>query len=301
MANKMVVKKEKNKKNKKQRFISQKIGEKARKRVSSKQIKQITEGLFSSLADCVLFYLLLLPAASFGKSRSSRGVYEMFNQAEGALQEINYYFFKNAYRKLKEKGLIASIKEWKNKRVATNKGLRRLKNLLPFYDEERVWDKNLYIIQYDIPEKQSYIRDQFRDWFLKKLGGIRLQESSYLLFNNPQELIKRFLKEKRDFEGVILISKLTKDGFLGEEKIEDFIWWQSGLAELNVEYREFLDKYDKEKNSLSKMFQDYFNLLKKDPQVPFELLPDEYLGDEAYLLFNKYFKKTLFEKWSQLK
>jgi len=276
--------------------------EKARRRVVAKQIRQITDGLFSSLTDFVLFWLLFLPAASFGKTRSSRAIYQMFNQAERMLQEINYHSFKNAYRKLKEKGLIESIKEWKNKKIATNKGLKRLKSLLPCYDEERFWDKNLYIVQYDIPEDQDYIRDQFRDWFLKKLGGIKLQESSYLLFYNPQELIKKFLKDKQDFQGIIIISKLAKEGFLGEEKIEDFIWWRSGLAELNEEYREFLTKYGKkEKISLTKMFKDYCNLLKKDPQVPFELLPDEYLGDEAYLLVKKFLKNTLFNQWPRLK
>ena len=278
-------------------LTKEKIGQKALRRVNSKQLREITDGLFSYLTDFVLFWFLFLPAASFGKRRSSQDIYKMFSEAEQSLEAINYRSFKNAYRKLKEKGLINSIKQWRNKAIATGKGLRRLKSLLPFYDEERFWDKNLYIVQYDIAEKQSRIRDQFRDWFIKRLGGIRLQESSYLLFYNPQELVKRFLKDKQDFEGVILISKMTKDGFLGEEKIEDFIWWQAGLAELNVEYREFLEEYSKkEKISLSKMFQDYFNLLKKDPQVPFELLPDEYLGDEAYLLFNKYFKKTLLNK-----
>lgn len=272
-------------------------GEAARKRINAKRIREITDGLFSTLTDFILYWFLVLPTASLGKSRTSSGMYRAFFQADKTMQEINYRYFKNAYRKLKEKGLINSIKEWKNKQIATKNGLKRLRSLLPSYHEERFWDGNLYIVQYDIPERQSWIRNLLRDYFLKKLGAILLQESSYLLFNNPQDLINRLLKDKPDFEGNILISKLTKEGILGEENIEEFIWYKSGLYDVNNDYRNFIEKYkEKEKISTVEMFREYFSILKKDPQIPFEFLPDEYLGDEAYLLFLKYFKKTLLYK-----
>lgn len=271
------------------------LGKKVKKRLSSKKIKKITEGLFSNLCDFFLYWLFLLPASSFGKSRSPADIYQMFREADSLHCEINYQSFKNAYRKLREKGLIETIKEWRNKRVATKEGIKRLKSNLPFYDEKRFWDGNLYLVQYDIPRTQNRIRNLLRDWFLKNLGAIALQDSLYLVFLNPQDLLRDFLKDKTNFEGNILISKLNKDGILGEERLEDFIWYKSGLAELNVEYQNFIDKYKKAKKvNRSELFRDYFSILKKDPQIPFELLPDEYLGDEAYLLFLKFFKNTLF-------
>jgi CRISPR-associated endonuclease Cas2 len=265
----------------------------AKRRINAKQIREMTDGLFSTLTDLVLYWLLLLPAASFGKSRSSLGVYKAFAEAETMMEEINYHCFKNALRKLKEKGLINSIKEWRSKQIATKEGWGRLKEVLPSYREKRFWDGNFYLIQYDIPENQRGIRNSLRDYFLKKLGAVLLQESSYLVFNNPQDLIQKFLEDKPHFEGNILISKLTKDGFLGEDDIKEFIWYKSGLYDVNNEYRNFIDKYKNKKDvSLAEVFKDYFFILQKDPQIPFELLPDEYLGDEVYLLFLRHFKNT---------
>lgn len=271
-----------------------KTGKKATRRVNTKKIKQVTDGLFSNLVDFVLYTLLLLPASSFGKQSTSIGVYKMFNEADMLQKDINYKSFKNALRKLKEKGLIKSLKDWTNQQIATKEGIKRLKSIVPFYDEERFWDGNLYLIQYDVPRKQNRIRNILRDLFLKKLRAVKLQQSLYLLFYNPQDLIKQFLKDKPNFEGNILISKLTKDGILGEDLMQ-FIWKQSGLADLNEKYRNFIDKYNKIiTSSSSEMAKDFFSILKQDPQVPFALLPDEYLGDKAYLLFQKSIKNTLF-------
>lgn len=263
-------------------------------RVIAKKINQTTEGIFSSLIDFTLYSLLLLPAASFGKSTTSRGIYEAFGEANALFKEINYHTFKNSWRKLTEKGLINSLKDWAKKEIATTEGKKRIQSLLPFYDEKRFWDGNLYIVQYDIPIIQNSLRNDFRQFFLKKLGAVMLQASSYLLFYNPDKLIKKYLGQKQEFEGNILVSKLTKDGFIGEAEIKEFIWDKANLSCLNYEYEGFLKKYSKDGFSKVDLIKDYLAILKKDPQIPFELLPDKYLGDEAYLVFLGYAKNTLF-------
>lgn len=270
-----------------------KTGALAKRRETAKTIRQITDGLFSSLVDFTLYSLLLLPAASFGKRASSAGVYSTFKEADEMLSVCDFQSFKNALRKLKEKGFISSIRDWQNKKIATLEGLKKLKMILPFYDEKRFWDGNLYILQYDISVDQNKVRDAL--WrFLKKLGAVKLQQSSYLLFSNPAELINEFLKDYPYFSGNTLISKLTKQGILGGEDISKFLWSRAGMDEVNSQYRSFIDRYKMSKDiSKSKIFLDYFSILRKDPQIPFELLSDEYLGDEAYLLFLRLSKNTL--------
>jgi phenylacetic acid degradation operon negative regulatory protein len=277
-----------------QKSLSSRPGEKAGRRIIAQKVSQITQGLFSNLADFTLYFLLFLPTASLGKPATSSGIYHTFQEADQALGEINYDSFKNAIRKLKEKGFLNNFKEWKNKKIATIEGTKRLNSVLPFYHEERFWDGNFYIVQYDIPLEQNRIRNLLRE-LLKRLGSIKLQKSSYLLFYNPQDLIKQFLSKHQEFSGNILISQLTKHGILGNEDMVKFLWQQAGLEEINLEYKEFIDKYRSGKNfSHQEMFIDYFSILKKDPQIPFELLPTNYLGDKAYLLFLKYFKTTLY-------
>lgn len=274
------------------------VGELARRRVVSQKVKKVTEGLFSNIFDFALYTLLLLPATSFGKPSTSKGVYQMFQEANALGEGINYQTFKNAIRKLKEKRFIERLKDWEEEKLATQEGIKRLKRILPFYDEKRFWDGNLYLVQYDIPVERNRTRDLLRDWFLRGLRAIQLQKSLYLVFFNPQKLIQKFIEGKSGFEGNILVSKLARDGFLGEERIEDLLWQKSGLEGLNLEYENFIDKY-KKKNKVypSEIHTEYFSLLKKDPQIPFELLPSHYLGDEAYLLFLRHIKHTLFHKY----
>lgn len=148
-----------------------------------------------------------------------------------------------------------------------------------------------------MPVKQNLVRDALRR-LLKKLGGVKLQDSAYLVFSDPSELTKKFIEEHQDFLGNILISKLTKHGFLGDMDLVTYLWTQSDLANINNEYREFIEKYKKEKvASPVQVSIEYYSILEKDPQLPFELLPEEYLGDEAYLLFLSLVKNTLFDAY----
>lgn len=285
------------KKKKENILLVDKVGRKTKERVKAKKIQKFTNGLFSNIMDFALYYFLLFPISTIGRTKGPADIFQASVKAELLSYQVNFKQLKNAYRKLREKGLITSIKEWQDRQIATNEGIKRLKNLIPFYDEERFWDGNLYLVQYDIPIRQNQIRDRLRDWFLKRLGAVALQKSSYLLFNDPSDLIKSFLDNCSDFEGSILISRLKKDGILGKGQLEKYIWRKSGLDKVNIQYSNFITEYKNEKkiNKIN-MYNDYFSILKEDPQIPFALMPDEYIGDEAYLLFLKHFKDTLFYK-----
>lgn len=275
------------------------MGKEALKRVDAKFICQLTNGLFSTIVDTTLFWLLLLPISSIGKKGSIMNAFKMAEDVDYLKDRINFTQFKNAYKNLKSRGLINSIKSWLGEKVATTSGIKKLKGILPFYDERREWDGYLYVIQYDIPINQNRLRDQLRDWFLKKLGTIQLQHSAYVLFSNPRILIKNFTDQLDSFGGSILVSRLLPDGFLSEADLKDFLWSRSGLDNLNEEYRQFIDKYKKEIKGpdIARVCFNYFSILQRDPQIPFALLPDYYLGDEAYLLFLKLVKNSLLAKY----
>lgn len=269
-------------------------GEQALQRVNKAFVEDLTDGLFSTLIDTTLYWLLFLPMASVGKRGSVLQAYRIVEEAYDLQKALNYEKFNNAYRKLKDKGLIHSVKDWADKKIATKEGMKRLNSAIPHYDEKRYWDGRLYVIIYDIPVHQNAYRDKFRSWFLKKLRAVQLQDSSYVLFYNPQELVKSFVAELGDFEGNILISRLGKSGFLSGLDLKDFLWKQSGLDMVNLEYRQFLKEYGPrpKPQRRAKALLLYLKILHKDPQLPFQLMPKKYLGDKAYLLFLKYTKKT---------
>ena len=82
------------------------------------------------------------------------------------------------------------------------------------------------------------------------------------------------------------------DGAIGEEKLPDLIRRVYRLDALNERYTEFIEKYERKKNltSVFGMSTDYFSILKDDPQLPFVLLPDDFLSEKAYLVYQSFLK-----------
>lgn len=255
-----------------------------KRRVTAKKVRKITEGIFSTLVDATLF-TLVLPLASFGKRPSSLGVYQTFTETREFIKEVNYEAFKQALNTLRKNGLMESIKDWTNQPLITAAGRKRLENLLPQYQEKRLWDGKIYLISYDFSRKENRKRDIFRN-YIKRLGAFKLQGSLYICCLNPYKHIKEFETQHRP-QAVILVSELGKRGFIGEGNLKTFLWEKANLAEINDRYRDFIEKYKNSKASVFEISVSYYSILKKDPQIPYELLQDEYLGDEAYLLFKK--------------
>lgn len=261
-----------------------------KRRVNRKKLKRVTEGFLSTVVDLTLFSLYL-PLASFGKRPNSRDVYQTFDEAGEMLSHLNYKAVKRSLYKLYEQGFIESLKNWTQEPIITQAGLKRLRSLLPEYQEKRLWSGKLYLINYDLSSRQNYLRDRLRE-FLRRLGAIKLQDSLYLVANNPYKFVEQF-KEENHPQGIILVSELGKKGFMGEEDLKRFLWEGANLDCLNERYQEFIQKWKKAKGKIIKtqLALEYYSILQDDPQLPFELLPDDYLGDEAYLLFQKLLRK----------
>lgn len=247
-------------------------------------VKEITYGVCGSLIDLLLWQIFLV-GASFGKS-GPRGVHQAFQEADESLQGINHKTLAATWYQLTKKKLLTYHK--RNNLYSpeiTEFGQKRLKETLPHYHKRRPWDKRIYLITYDIPEKSHTKRDIFRE-FLKQMDCKLLQESTWLTPYNPRLLVKEFIN-KHKVPGAIIISDVGRDGGIGEENIQDLLVRLYSLEKLNERYEKFIRNIEEKNNTLRNLLFEYLSILKNDPQLPFLLLPKGWLGVKAYELYEK--------------
>lgn len=245
-----------------------------------KEIIEITEGFLSTISDLLLWEIVYIGEAA---TTFSQNTWEPRVKADKFLDKVNYQTVKRAIQFARHKGWL---KKAKNKRVwpeITETGKKRLSSLIPRYDNKRVWDDRFYLVTYDIPEVRKRDRELLRE-YLKKIGAGVIQESVWLTPYNPNDILKEFIDE-RNLRGTVIISNLGKDGSIGEEDIKDLLVKIYKLEKINEEYNEFLEKYANKQINPLKICFSYWRILKKDPQLPFELLPSNWSGDKAYQLF----------------
>lgn len=254
------------------------------------QILQISEGVLANITDVILFQIYFgLATATSGGGPNSRKVWRDYYDAEMMLSELNYDSLKRALYRLKSQNLIEYVKEESiTIPKVTKLGWERLKSTVPKYQAERPWDGKIYLITYDIPENRKGDREKLRQQ-IRKLGCGMLQASVWLTLYNPREILKE-LVAKENLEGSIIVSAVGRDGNIGQTDLKDLTAEIYNLYELNERYQEFLEKYHSKKtakNAPTQVALDYLAILKDDPQLPFELLPRDWQGDEAYTIFRR--------------
>jgi len=242
----------------------------------------ISEGLLGKFVDAVLI-LSILPFESYNIKGASHRVI-----AKSA--EINYQTiknsFKNAIKLAKTRGWIMG--DWKGEKInleITKAGLKRLESILPHYDEKRKWDRRIYLITYDILEKQRRKRNILRN-YLKKLSCAMLQASVWLTPYDPRGVLFRFINEN-NLENNVIISTVGKDGMIGKENIKLLMQKVYCLDEVNKQYQRYIEEVKSQKFTLFENYFKFLSILKDDPQLPFRLLPNNWLGKKAYKLFKK--------------
>lgn len=247
----------------------------------SKELKngilKLTEGIFSTVVDLLLWEIVYLGEAA---TTFSRNTWEPKVKADKLLEKINYETIKRAIENAREKGLIKRTKRKRTWPEITKAGKKRLASIIPQYDEKRIWDSRLYLVTYDIPETRKKDRELLRE-YLKRIGAGLIQESVWFTPYNPRGIVQEFIKE-RELAGTVIVSDIGKDGSIGEEDIKDLIIKVYKLDEINKDYQEFLEKF---KDSAATFFEisfAYWRILRRDPQLPFELLPSNWQGEKAY-------------------
>lgn len=201
------------------------------------------------------------------------------------LEEFNYETIKRSILYLKKKGLVQAGREKLTLPQITKEGQKRLSSILPEYDEKRIWDKRVYLITYDLPVNKNKERNYLR-FFLKKIGCVMLQKSVWVTPYNPANLLEQFTKEK-GLNDLILISSLGKGGTIGNIDLPDLFIDIYKLRKLNEEYKEFIFNANQNKLTKDQLVFHFLSILGRDPQLPFPLLPEWWIGDKAYKYFYK--------------
>lgn len=256
------------------------------KRKLREKILEISEGVLSTVTDIALWELFYL--TEVGASFNSRGAWTANYKADKLLDEVNYETIKRALVGLKKRGLVSYQGQRKSALPEiTAEGKRRLEEILPRYDKKRFWDGKIYLVTYDVPEKERKNREILRQ-SLKKIGAGMIQESVWLTPYDPRGSLKETL-EVYNLKGLVLISILGKDSSIGDESLENLINRVYKLDQLNERYQNFFEEFSFGKHEPLEISFSFMSILKDDPQLPFILLPSDWVGDKAYQLFERLF------------
>lgn len=256
-----------------------------RRKDYKKKINKLTFGLFDTLIDLTLFTTVFyFQSYSVAKRRISFG--QAIANSIDAVKTINPKNFERVVYKLKTKGYLEKKEDYFK---ITRLGQKRLEQTLPKYEEKRPWDGVVYLITYDIPEARKKDRDFLRK-YLQTLGCAKLQQSVWLTPYNPKKLVVDFIKERKLF-GQVLVSELREGSGIGGKDILEVVKRVYNLDEINDEYRQFVRAVEAKRLKGVSLIMTYLNLLKKDPQLPFELLLDGFWGEDAYEVFKKEVRK----------
>jgi phenylacetic acid degradation operon negative regulatory protein len=251
-----------------------------------RKIKDITWGVATTLTD------LTLVAFFFSAQAGTRGRVSKKDWAEFQRQSaegVDWDKIRKVLHRLKKQGFINYTKNKLKEPEITNQGIKRLKSIIPQYDNLRIWDNKVYLIIYDIPEEKRQHRDILREG-LEKIGFAQLQRSVWLTPYNPKKIIKKLVKEK-NLKGSIIVSDVGKDGSIGEKDLKELIFEVYKIEDLNQKYRDFVREVETKKLIGQQICFAYLSILKEDPQIPFQLLPDNWFGEDAYFIYKKELKK----------
>lgn len=244
-------------------------------------VRRASFGWLGTLTDVSLVSLYLLVAGGSAYPGNINRIYSTAGKLFSSLQA-------KRWQKSLQKSLsnLASAGMVENQRI-TNKGFARLKDLIPKYIEDRQWNGWLYLTLYDIPENLKRSRQKLRKQ-LEVLSYGMLQESAWVSFDDPEPFIEDII-EMNELEDFVLILK-TKPVGRARKNLIPILATAYGLKNLNLRYEVFLDLVTQNQKSVEELALRFLSILKDDPQLPFRLLPENWLGNKAHQI---YLKKVL--------
>jgi len=171
-----------------------------------------------------------------------------------------------------------------------------------FDRKDHHWDGNWSIVVYSIPEKKRSIRNELRQE-LSWLGYGALCEATWISPNNLTSEVEKVVKRLKIKENV----QVFDAKYLGLTDLHNIVPRCWDLTHLHKSYANFIDKYrpklenyqDRTNNGVmikpSECFAERFELIHEyrkfpffDPDLPVELLPDNWLRSAAANLFHEY-------------
>lgn len=242
--------------------------------------RRVGEGLFSRVTDATLWMTIFTAELSIPQSKVGQ-VFRAQVAADRFLSQWNYSSIKQALAYARRKRLVRPVLRGRHAiPEITEAGKQRLSAIIPVYDEKRIWDARMHLVTYDIPEKEHLKRDALRD-YLRAVGAGKLQESVWMTPYNPIDLLRTYVTE-RQLNGMVIVSDIGENGSVGEEDLRSLVVRVWKLDEINEVYKEWLTEAQCSDRIDHWLLTTYLSILRRDPQLPFTLLPKWWKGDEAY-------------------
>ncbi|MFZ5366236.1 MAG: CRISPR-associated endonuclease Cas2 [Patescibacteria group bacterium] len=191
--------------------------------------------------------------------------------------------FESSVRRLLSVGDIEKIQKGGNVFYRlTSLGSERIKENIPIVRlASKPWDKKWRLVIFDIQEKNKSTREALRDKLIS-LGFGMWQESVYITpFDIEQEINQYLVSKKLSQEAVCLVAQRSD---LGDDRaLANYVW---KLGKLNEEYRDFFEDCQRVREKrgdkiteVQRLWLAYQDLIFKDPHLPKELLPVDWLGE----------------------
>jgi phenylacetic acid degradation operon negative regulatory protein len=264
-----------------------------RSRDTTKKIISISGGLVTTATDLVIITTAFaggLMIANMGARPGRPSTWKVpFQFTDLIFNAWSQSKFRRALGNSVGKGLVERLEE--SYRL-TPAGRKRLKELLPSYKKSAAWDGRLWLVIYDIPEDITRKRDKFRE-FLEQIGCRKVQESVWLSVKDPRKWV-RLKIDSLSLQGKAIVSCLGKDGSLGEENVIQMISRVFGLRQLNQRYAKWLKSAaEVENEGIFHHGLKFLAILRDDPVLPPELLPENWTGEKAFNLFEKKFRQHI--------
>ena len=248
----------------------------------AKTVAEFSEGFLSKAVDLILISIYFgfeFAATGYGNGWKAEA------KSHEVLSELNYKTLKRAAKHLKQKGLVKTLKEKLELPDITEEGKEKIYRTIPKYNKRRLWDGIIYIITYDIPTKRNAQRNLLRE-FLRRIDCAPLQQSVWVTAYNPKKKIKDFVDE-HNLQGFVVVSSLGKDGAIGDTQVSEIMREVYTLDNLNKRYKDFIVKAGMESQPKHSLVFSYLSILKQDPQLPYDLLPQKWLGTHAHEVFER--------------
>jgi phenylacetic acid degradation operon negative regulatory protein len=162
------------------------------------------------------------------------------------------------------------------------------------------WDGRWYILTYTIPEKQRHLRHRLRQRLIW-LGFGRLSQATWISPRDRRQEIGQVVRSLGLSDQIDLLA----GEYLGFSEARDLVERCWDLKRLNRAYHDFIEHHhpawqqlvNADDDSLSArssficrflLVHEYRSFPYVDPNLPPELLPDDWLGNEAVELFQDY-------------
>jgi phenylacetic acid degradation operon negative regulatory protein len=254
-----------------------------KKKTVSRLIFKISEGVVSRAVDIVLLGVFYF-AETHPLAKGS--LQQQINRIGRDLEVTNYETLKRAF-------FAACQKGWLNKKLEiTSEGQKRLDAILPqYFKKKKEWSGKWYVVSYDVPEQKRHFRNILRGR-LEKLGFAQLHKSVWVSPNNFLGDIEEII-EKYHLSSFVILAVSDRLGREPSMDLAERIW---RISEIGDQYKKFVAEAKEGKLSKREIVFKYVSILSIDPQLPLELLPPNWQGEEAYKIYKDASKKTKIKK-----